>query len=195
MHRWIGTASLLLLIAASAVAGATAPAVSVREDEAEVVRHILNRYLKHRGGQISTTLLLPVSINPSDLHSDLSAVARSGAPRDLVEKTRLSFAGEKMHFGVVRAPFAVATEHELKGIRTITSTGTDHWDWTRFRQHFPNSDGILEFSVPAFDGPRRVAVIYLRHLCGEHCGETYLYCLVRTSEGWVIATDLPLSAL
>ena len=195
MQRWIRTASWLLLISASAVAGAAAPATSIREDEAAVIRHILSRYREHAGGDIGKTLLLPVSINPSDLHPDLAAVARSGAPRDLVEKTRLSFAGDGLHFGVVRAPFAVAAVHELLNLRSLTPSGEERWNWPRFYKRFPGSGGILEFSTPAFDAPRGIAVVYLRHLCGEHCGETYLYCLVRTSEGWLIATDLPLSAL
>ena len=194
MRRSLRTTSLLFGMFAGAVAYAAAPAVSVHDQESAVLRLVLHRYAAHRGGEISQTLLLPVSINPSDLSADLSAVARSGAPRELVEKARLSFGGEQMHFGDVRTPFRVATLHELAQVRSLSPTGVEKWKWDRFAKQFPNQGGILEFGVPAFDATRNIAVIYMRHLCGEQCGETYLYCLVRTNEGWVIATDLPLSA-
>lgn len=187
------TSLLLLLFSAGAVAHAATPAAFVQEDEAAVIRHVLDRYVAHRGGAISETLLVPSSINPSELSPNLSAVARSGAPRELVEKERLSFAGETLHFGEVRSPFRVIALQQLAPMRALSPTGAEQWNWERVKTEFPHQGGILEFGVPAFNAARTIAVVYMRHLCGEHCEETYLYCVVRTPEGWIIATDLQLT--
>lgn len=57
--------------------------------------------------------------------------------------------------------------------------------WQGFRETFPNAAGYLVLSAVGFNPEKTIALVYVEHRCGNHCGAAN-YCVLQKLGGvWV----------
>lgn len=57
-------------------------------------------------------------------------------------------------------------------------------DWPSFGEQYPNSIGFVGFSRPVISDDEQFALVYVSHVCGDHCGQTAIYWLSKHGHSW-----------
>jgi hypothetical protein len=85
----------------------------------------------------------------------------------------------------VELDYALIPEEEFEKI--LRRGGSD---WVRFRERYPEANGVVSFSRVGFGEKEDEALVLMGFVCGDLCGAGGLYLLVKEEGSWKIQGSL-----
>jgi hypothetical protein len=85
----------------------------------------------------------------------------------------------------VELDYALIPEEEFEKI--LRRGGSD---WVRFRERYPEANGVVSFSRVGFGEKEDEALVLMGFVCGDLCGAGGLYLLVKEDGNWKIQESL-----